>query len=687
MRVRVVHELPRRIRLALDAPVGTAWARTRIEKAVLSASGVTAAQVRAETGTLLVRHDGAASTREQVLEVIRALPDDPGGALPEMPAPQRDELRSKRGEIIRTAVWLAVGPVVPAIPRAAVTLARSLRFFRAAARELSRARISAEVIDAAAIGTAIKMGDFRTAGVISLLLGVGDYMKLRTEDRARRELRATLVREERQVWVRRGETEVQVGHRELRVGDVVVIRAGHPVPVDGRVVAGEAMIDASSLTGESLPVPRAMGSLVYEGTRVVDGALDVEVQKVGDETRLARIVRLIHDAEATKASVESRADRLADGLVPYVFGAAGFTGLTTGDAARAASVLLVDYSCALKLAVPVSMKTCLSEGLRNGILIRGGKHVEALAAVDTVVFDKTGTVTRALPRVVEFLPVNGGDPAALVRDAACVEEHFPHPFAAAIQAEAQRRGLFHRSELHGDVTYVVANGVVSEIGGRRFVVGSRAFLARSGVPIPDDLGGGGEGHSRVYVAVDDRVAGMFSIEDPVREEVPDVLASLRALGVRRLVLLTGDSEANARRVAGLGFDEYHAEISPEDKAAVVRRLAAEGRHVAMVGDGMNDAPALAAASVGISFQHGADLAKGSADVLILRPDLVALPQALELARRAMGRVRSNFRIIAGVNTALIALGAVGLVRPALSGALHNATTIWTSARSLRPYLR
>ncbi len=685
MKVRVVHELPKRARFLIDGTIGDGWQRERIERAVRAIPGVTSAHVCVATGTLLVHRDGSPATSGVLLHALESLPQD-GGAPPRVPgvAPPRDELRTKRNELARSALWLVFGPAVSAVPRAAVTLARSVRFFRAAARELARGRLSAEVLDAAAIGTAIRMGDFRTAGIITLLLGLGEYMKLRTESQARRELTATLVREERQVWVRRDGTEAQIGHRGLRVGDVVVLRAGHVVPVDGRVLSGEAMIDQSSLTGESLPMERRKGSLVYEGTALVEGRLEIEALKVGDETRLARIVQLIHDAEGAKARAESRAARLADRLVPYVFGAAGLTGLATGSAARTASVLLVDYSCALKLAIPISMKTCLSEGLRNGVLVRGGKVVEALADVDTVVFDKTGTLTRARPRVVDVVSMRGVDEATLVRDAACVEEHFPHPFAAAIQEEARRRGLFHRSELHGDVKYVVANGVVSTIGGRRFAVGSRAFLARIGVAVEDYADAAGR--SLVYVGVDDRLAGLFAIEDPLRDDVVDVIEELRALGIRRLVLLTGDSRANAHRVAQLGFDEFHAEISPEEKAAIVGRLLAEGRRVAMVGDGINDAPALSAASVGISFQHGADLARESADVLILSRELTSLPRAIRLARRTMGRVHGNFRMIAGMNSALIGLGALGLVPPAVSGALHNATTILTSARSLRPYL-
>ena len=682
----VVHELPRRIRFRLDAPLGARWQRERVEEAVRAVAGVRAARADAATSTVLVRHDGDPATRASLLRAIASLDADAPAPAREARAP-RDEVVAKRNELVRSALWLTFGSAVAPVPRAAVTLGRALPFLRAALRELRRARLGAEVLDAAAIATAIRMGDFRTAGVISFLLGLGDWLKLRTEARARRDLTATLVREERQVWVRRDGIEVELGRRQVRVGDLVVVRAGHVVPVDGRVRSGQAMIDASSLTGESLPVERGPGSLVYEGTAVVDGALDVEALQVGDATRLARIVKLIHDAEGAKAGAESRADRLADRLVPWVFAAAGLTGVATRDASRAASVLLVDYSCALKLAVPLTMKTSLSEGLRRGLLVRGGKFVEALANVDTVLFDKTGTLTQARPRVVAVRTLDGVDEQALLRDAACVEEHFPHPFAAAIQEEALRRGLVHRSELHGDVRYVVANGVESVVDGRRFLVGSRAFLAKNGVGVDDGLAAalGAEGHSLVFAAIEDRVAGAFAIEDPLRPDVERVVATLRQLGVSRIVLLTGDSEANARRVARLGFDAYHAEATPEEKAEIVERLTREGRRVAMVGDGLNDAPALSKASVGVSFQHGADLARESADVLVLREDLSALPDAIRLARRTMERVRKNFRTIVGMNSALIALSAVGVLSPALSGALHNATTIATSARSLRRY--
>lgn len=686
MRWQVAHELPRRVRLRADAPLGARSQRELVEQALRAVRGVRSVRVDPATTSVLVLHDGVPGAREALTRALEAV--DRGAAPPASPEGSRDELRARRRGLVASALWLVFGSAVPPVPRAAVTLLRALPFFGAAARELGRGELRAEVLDAAAIATAIRMGDFRTAGIISLLLGIGDYLRLRTEERARRELTATLVREERRVRVRRAGVEVEVGHRDVVVGDLVIVRAGHVVPVDGRVVSGQASVDQSSLTGESAPVERGTGSLVYEGTLVADGELQVEALQVGDATRLSRIVQLVHDAEEAKARAESRAHRLADRLVPYVFGAAGLTAAVTGQASRAASVLLVDYSCALKLAVPIAMKTSLAEGLRNGVLVRGGKFVEALASVDTVVFDKTGTLTHARPRVVAVHAFDGVDRATLLRDAACVEEHFPHPFAAAIQEEARRRGLFHRRELHGEVRYVVANGVESTVKDRRFLVGSRAFLARSGVAVDEDRAAAlaAEGHSLVWAAVDDRVVGAFAIEDPLRPDVVRVLAALRALGVSRLVLLTGDSAANAARVARLGFDEVHAEVTPEQKAAVVERLQGAGRRVAMVGDGMNDAPALSKASVGVSFQHGSDLARESADVLVLRPELECLPQTILLAQRTMQRVAGNFRAIVGVNTALLALSAIGVIPPALSGALHNATTVATSARSLRRYV-
>lgn len=685
MRFRLAHELPGRVRFEIGR--GAAGGGAGFFQRTLGAlPGVRSVEVCAATGTVLVRHAASEPVRGAIWLALAALATPgPDEAPPAAAAP--DPVRASRNGLAASAAWLVVSGAFPILPRLGIALARWLPFVRGAARELRGGRLGSEALDAVAIGTALAMGDVRTAGVISLLLRLGDHLKLRTDQRTRRDLAEVVSRDRRQVWVQRDGMEVGVEHRDLRVGDRVVVRAGSVVPADGLACEGEALLDQASLTGESLPVARGRGALVYEGTAVVEGALVIEALKVGDETRLARILRLVEEAEGAKAKVESRAARLADRLVPWVLGAAALTGASTGDLRRMASVLLVDYSCALKLAVPLAIRTCLSDALGRGVLIRGGRYVEALAGVDTLVFDKTGTLTQARPRVREVIPLDGIDVPELLVRAACIEEHFPHPFGAAIQDEARRLGLSHEVELHGDVRYVVANGVATDVDGRRVVVGSRAFLRRSGLRVEaaDETVGGREGHSLVYIGIADRVVGVFVIDDPVRDEAAGALGALRALGIERLVLLTGDGEANARRVAGLGFDRFHAEVSPEQKAEIVAGLEREGRRVAMVGDGVNDAPALSAATVGISFQHGAELARESADVVMMRPDLTSLPWAIRLARQAMGRVRSSFRLIAGVNSGLMAAGALGALQPALSGALHNATTVVASMRSLRRY--
>ncbi|MBI3185481.1 MAG: heavy metal translocating P-type ATPase [Myxococcales bacterium] len=681
MQVRVAHELPNRIRLELsELPPGPALAQ-RIEHAARSLPGVKSASFRLRTQSLVVHHDGR---RDGLLAALERL-EPP--ALPPSASPEKDELRELRDDLVRSALRALVGQALTGLPKAALSLYGSLPFLLKGLRSLEAKRLDADLLDAAAIGVSLRMGDHKTGSVITLLLKLGDYIRLRTELRARRDLTSILARDEREVWVRRNGVEVRVDNHEVKVGELVVLRQGSVVPVDGVVVSGRATVDQSSMTGESLPVLKRKGTTVYEGTTLVEGQLEVEAQRVGDETRISKIVRLIEQGEEQKAASQHRAAKLADRLVPYVLSAAGLTKVATGDSGRAASVLLVDYSCALKLCVPISIKTCMMEALRGGVLIRGGKYLEALADADTFVFDKTGTLTEAKPKVVGVVPVNGYDRLALLRDAACVEEHFPHPVAAAIVREAAQEGLGHAEENHGEVKYLVGHGIVSEVRGKRFVVGSRRFLVQNQVSLAGENEVlHGEGNTVVYVGADGCLAGAFLVEDPLREEAPEVLSALKAMGAARTVLLTGDGAANARRVAKAGFDEVHAEVSPEDKAEVVRELKRRGCRVAMVGDGINDAPALSVADVGISFQHGADLARETADVLILRPDLRCLPHAVRLARLAKARVEQNFRYIVSINSVLIASAFLGGTPPALSALLHNLTTVYTSLRSLRPYL-
>lgn len=679
MRYRIAHELSTRIRAELLEPLDEDMARA-LTAAALQLPGVSAARASVRARSLVVEHDGRRGAREAVHELLAA----PRATLPAAP---RESVEDARDDLLASLARSAVGSALGGLPRTALAALGALPFLRRGLDAALARRLDADLLDASAMLAAFRLGEPSTAGLIGLLLRLGDYIRAHTEARTRRDVASLLRRERRDAWVIRGGREVLVPHRALEVGDVLVVREGHAILVDGVVISGRGLVNQAALTGESEPVRKRPGATVCEGTTVVEGTLEIRAQRVGDETRLARIGRMIEAATQSKALVQADADRLADKLVPYIFSLAGGAFLLTGDTRRAASILLVDYSCALKLCVPLALKRCLIEALAQGVLFRGGKEVEALAAIDTLVLDKTGTLTEARPRVaaVELFGVLSRE--ELIRDTACVEEHFPHPVAAAILRLAESEGLVHGDEAHGEVKHVVAEGVVSTVRGRRFVVGSRRFLRRNGVVVPagalEQIDRGG--HATVLVGVGERLAGAFQIEDPVRADAAEALAAVRALGVREVVMLTGDSEANARRVARVGVDRWHAEVTPEEKAAVVRKLRQGGAKVAMLGDGMNDAPALAEANVGISFQHGADVARETADVVLLGSELTALAAAMSLARAAMDRVAFNFRCVVGLNSAFIAGGAIGLLPPATSAVLHNATTVVTSLGSLRPY--
>lgn len=678
MRVEIRHEVGGRIRFRVARSM-VPHAR-EVERAALAVVGVTSAVLAPRTGSLIVGWEGAPATRRLLLDALEGF--TPGGATPES---SPDEVRERENGLVLALARFALGRVAGGTPAALLSLYGAVPFLAEGLRSVFSGRLDTETLDAMAIATALHMGDAGTASTITTLLKVGDYLRLRTESQARRGLATLLNDGARSVWVLRGGKEAQIAACDLRTGDTVVVRSGSSVPVDGRVTHGVAAVDQSSLTGEALPVRKRIGSPVYDGTVVVEGRVEIEARQVGGRTRRSRILAMVQEGASAKASAERRADRLADRLTPWIFGVAGLTRALTGDPARAASVLLVDYSCALKLSIPIAIKTGMVEALRHGILVRGGRFLEALAHADTFVFDKTGTLTEARPRVAETAWMEGFDRDALLKAVACVEEHFPHPVSSAILREVARQGIAHSDEDHGGVRCVVGSGVISSLHGKRLVVGSRRMLLELGVSLrgaPPER----PGLSAIYAAVGGRLAAVFSLEDPLRPEAPGVIAALRGLGIGRLVLLTGDSSANARALAGLGFDEWRAEASPEEKAAVVRRLRREGRKVVMIGDGMNDAPALSAADVGVSFQHGTDIARETADVLILNPSLSALADAVRLARLTMERVDRNFRQVVGVNSALIVGAALGRSSPSGSALAHNLTTLGTSVASLRPYL-
>nr|GBO94968.1 lead, cadmium, zinc and mercury transporting ATPase [Nitratidesulfovibrio sp. HK-II] len=587
--------------------------------------------------------------------------------------------------------YLILRPFLPRIVRMVSAFFRALPFLLKGGRSLASGRLNVDVLDAAALGISLVRGDFRSVGLITALFAVGEFLEEWTRKKSRESLAESLAVDVDTVWVKRGEAEVQVPLSALADGDLVVVRAGSSIPVDGVVAEGEAMVNQTSMTGEPLAVARRAGASVYAGTVVEEGRLDIRPTGVGSETRINQIVGFIERSEALKANVQGKAERLADAIVPYSFLLAGGVWAVTRDVARAASVLLVDYSCAIRLATPLAILTGMREGAHHGVLIKGGRFIEGLAGADTVVFDKTGTLTEARPRVAEVISLNGHGRDDVLRLAACLEEHFPHPVARAVVRKAEQEALDHQEE-HAEVEYVVAHGIASRLRGERVLVGSRHFVHEDeGVPLDEFLPvinqWAAKGYSILHLAIGGKLAGILCIEDPLRPEAADVVRGLRKQGVKRIIMLTGDGPVTAAAVASaVGVDEWRAQVLPADKADIVRQLQTEGGKVVMVGDGINDSPALSAADVGVSLRDGADLAREVADVVLSGNDLAELLVARRLAKATLRRIHVNFSSIMGLNTAFMALGLVGRAQPGMLALLHNLTTVGVALNAMRPML-
>ena len=574
--------------------------------------------------------------------------------------------------------------------RAVWTAWRCRRFLAAALRSLGRARLDVPVLDAAAIGMSFAKRDPRTAGQTMLLLNVGETLEEYTRSRSEGALIEALLDLPETAQLLDGDEERQVPASELAPGDLIAVRTGMPVCVDGEVVRGTAMVNQAALTGEPLSVERVAGDNVFAGTAVEDGEIVVRVTADAGETKLRSIVSLVEQSEAFKSETQSRMERLADRIVPWNFLLAGVVALATRSLAKTSAALMVDYSCALKLTGSIAVLSAMRQSAQAGFTVKGSKHFEAMARADTVVFDKTGTLTEATPKVTCVLALDGWNRREVLRLAACLEEHFPHPVARAVVRAAAEKNLKHR-ERHADVEYIVAHGIASSLDGKRVVIGSEHFVVEDEwVPISPEqaerVAREAEGLSPLYLAVDGELVGVIGIEDPLKEGVARAVAELRALGFERVVMLTGDNERTAARIAAeAGVTEFEANLLPEGKHAFVERLKAEGRTVAMVGDGVNDAPALSLADVGIAMGQGTAVAREVADITLTGGDLSALVALRRLSSELTERLNSSFKEVVAINSALLAAGIGGLVTPQASSLLHNASTVALSLRNAGPY--
>ena len=582
--------------------------------------------------------------------------------------------------------WILPYPI-----RICLTSFRSVKYIWKGLKTLAAGKIEVPVLDATAIGVSVLRSDFNTAGSIMFMLGIGELLEEWTHKKSVDDLARTMSLNVGKVWFVSSGQEVLVPVSQIKAGDKVVVHMGNIIPFDGVVAEGEAMVNQASLTGESVPVRKTIESTAYAGTVVEEGELTILVKEVGGSSRFEKIVKMIEDSEKLKSGAESKAEHLADKLVPYSLGGTILTYLLTRNVTKALSILMVDYSCALKLAMPISVLSAIREASLYNVTVKGGKYLEAIAEADTIVFDKTGTLTKAKPTVVEIVSFNGESDDELLRIAACLEEHFPHSMAKAVTDAAKKRNLEH-DETHSKVEYIVAHGIASKIDEKRAVIGSAHFVFEDEkCVIPEGEQGKFDAlpkeYSHLYLAIEGKLAAVICIEDPLREEASAVVQSLKRAGLSKVVMMTGDSERTAAAIAKrVGVDEYYSEVLPEDKADFVEKEKAAGRKVIMIGDGINDSPALSAANVGIAISDGAEIAREVADIMVSSDDLYQIVTLKLLSDSLMERIKKNYRRIVGFNSLLIVLGVTGVIQPTTSALLHNSSTLLIGLESMQNLL-
>lgn len=580
---------------------------------------------------------------------------------------------------------------LPAPLRAGIATVRSVKYIVQGVKTLAKRKIEVPVLDATAISVSLIRGDYKTAGAVMFLLSMGEILEEWAHKKSVGDLARSLSLNIDKVWLVTDDTEVQVSVAQIKEGDRIRVHMGAVIPFDGIVMEGEALVNQASLTGESLPVRKAAESPVYAGTVVEEGEITLLVKESTGSSKYEKIMTMIEDSEKLKSSLEGKAEHLADRLVPYTFLGTGLTLALTRNTVKALSVLMVDFSCALKLAMPLSVLSAIRESSAHDITVKGGKFLEAVAEADTIVFDKTGTLTKAQPTVVEVIPFDDRSPDELLRIAACLEEHFPHSMATAVVVEAMKRGLVHE-ELHTKVEYIVAHGISSTINDKKIIIGSYHFVFEDeGAVVPEDKKEQfeqlPEQYSHLYMAMDGKLVAVICIEDPLRVETAEVIRELKHLGIHKVVMMTGDSDRIAANIAQkAGVDAYYSEVLPEDKANFVEQEKKAGHKVIMVGDGINDSPALSAADVGIAISEGAEIAREIADVTIAADDLREIITLKKISNALMKRIDRNYKVIVGFNTALILFGVGGVLQPTMSALLHNTSTILISLKSMENLL-
>lgn len=685
MKCKILHTSAGRIRVHLCVNGMTLGQADVLEYYIRNIDGITDVKVYDRTADTVIFYCGS---NKRIIEALAAFSFESAeneGLVPDHTSRVLNrEFEDKL--VMKVLLRFASKSFLPAPIRAGMTIIRSVRYISAGLKSLLNGKLSVSVLDATAVTVSLVRGDFSTASSVMFMLGLGELLEDWTHKKSVSDLAGAMSLNVDKVWLKNGE-ETLVSVSDVKEGDRIIVRTGNMIPLDGKVVEGEAAVNQASMTGEALPVRKVCGSYAYAGTVVEEGECVIEVEKVSGGGRYDRIVKMIEESEKLKSTAEDKASRLADRLVPYTLGGTVLTYLLTRNVTKTLAVLMVDFSCALKLSMPIAVLSAMRECNQYNISVKGGKFLEAAAKADTIVFDKTGTLTYAQPKVAKIVTFGNRAENDMLRLAACLEEHYPHSLANAVVEEAKARGLNHE-EYHSKVEYVVAHGISSTVENRKVVIGSYHFVFEDeNCRIPDgdeqkfaDIS---DEYSHLYLAVSGVLTAVICISDPLRKEAKDAIKALHALGVKNVVMMTGDNEKTAAAVAReVGVDEYHAEVLPEDKAKFIREEKTAGRTVIMIGDGVNDTPALSEADVGIAINTGAAIAKEIADITISSEDLFEIVKLRELASALTKRIDRNYRFIVGFNFILIVLGVAGFIQPTTSAMLHNMSTLGISLKSM-----
>lgn len=690
MRFKIEHEIRGRVRLHICQKRMTCRQADQLEYFLTNLEGVTAAKVVERNQDAVISFSG---NREEILKAVQGFSYEKAEAPESYLQNSGREMNGEYWEKMVNHVVLHYGKKIflPLPIRTFLTTLKSVKYIWKGVCTLAKCRIEVPVLDATAIGVSILRGDFSTASSVMFLLGFGEILEDWTHKKSVDDLARSMSLNVSKVWLVTDDTEVQVGTDTIKPGDRVRIHMGTVIPFDGVVTDGEATVNEASLTGESMPVAKHTESYVYAGTVLEEGELTIRVKETSGSTKFEKIVTMIEETEKLKSAVESKAEHLADSLVPYTLAGTALTYALTRNVTKALSILMVDFSCALKLAMPISVLAAIREANAHHITVKGGKFMEAVAEADTIVFDKTGTLTKAQPTVADIVSFNGDSKENLLRLAACMEEHFPHSMAKAVMDAAKERGLTHE-EMHSKVEYIVAHGISTTVNGRKAIIGSHHFVfedEKCAIPTGKEeiFKNLPEEYSHLYLGIEGELAAVICIEDPLRPEGPEVIKALRKAGFTQIVMMTGDSDRTAKAIAAkVGVDKYYSEVLPEDKAKFVEEAKAQGRKVLMVGDGINDSPALSAADVGIAISDGAELAREIADITIGADDLSVMVTLKEISNGLMDKIHKNYRRIVGINGSLIVLGVTGVIQPTMSALLHNTSTLLIGMDSMKSVL-